>query len=337
MGGGFMRLRGLAAVTIAFAVVACTDATKPVATGPIGPSFEISDGAHGGNPYFDFLPPMTASPGHGKNVKNLAAEVDICAWDGSACTTPLAHFTTDRSTTTTTQRGKPETVRDGRDHYIVDWHTAAFNLDVGGTYRVCVSVGGQALGHADLEVVGRKKDLKNVSTDEYVGLLDDRTLQIKFRIETGALEQDADAGCGDGTAPPTISGAVTVFYSPGNPVAAIGYPVYLFRVDFRDDGAYATGDTVASATTDGNGAYTFTSTRIEAGMQYLVCEKNPWGMFAEPQAIEGAPADGGHCNASFDPEHPGASVYGEWGYLVVAPASNEPGVGGNDFSNGYSR
>jgi hypothetical protein len=194
-----MRAHSLAAVTIAFAMVACTDATMPVARGPNGPAFSISDGAHSsGNAFFHFLPPMVANPGSGTNVTGLAPEVDICAWNGSPCTTFLAHFTTDLSTTKTTQPGNSETVRDGGDHYIVNWHTAAFGLAVG-VYRVCVSVNGHALGHADVEVVGSAKDLKNAITNENVGLLgDNRTLPIMFRIEDGALGRAADAGCGGG-------------------------------------------------------------------------------------------------------------------------------------------
>ncbi len=319
-----MRVLSLAAVTIAFAVVACSDATRPVATGPSGPSFEISDGAHDGNPYFNFLPPMMANPGHGRNVTGLAAVVDICAWDGIACTTSLAHFTTDRSTTTTTQPGNSETVRDGGDHYIVNWHTDAFNLEVGGTYRVCVSVGSQALGHADVEVVGSNKDLKKVDTREYVGLLDDRTLPIKFRIETGALEQEADAGCGGGAVPGTISGKV---FGPTG-AGAGGYPVYLFTVD----GAGKPTALQAQTTTRDNGLYTFTSLDFVANVSYLVCEANPypWPKFSGFFALEVTPESGGPCTAPYSFL---TSLYAEWGYPVIAPAIDAPGVGGNDFKN----
>ena len=325
-----MRAHSLAAVTIAFAVVACTDATKPVAPGPFAPSFEISDGAHNGNSLFYFLPPMMANSGHGKNVRGLAAEVDICAWENGACTgTPLAHFTTDLSSTTTTQPGNSETVRDGGDHYIVNWHTPAFDLEVGGTYRVCVSVDGQALGHADVAVVGNNKDLKTVNTDEYVGLLDDRTLPIKFRIEAGALDQAPDAGCG-GPAPGTISGKVT---GPNASDVANDYHVYLFAVD--GDGN-ATGDIVASATTLGNGTYTFTTTSngpVVADTPYLVCEANPWLRFTSANPL---PIGGGKCNsAAFNKEDPGALPYAQFGYWVTAPKITDPGIVLPDFTNGF--
>jgi hypothetical protein len=257
-----MRARSLAAVTIAFAVVACTDATMPVATGLVGPSFSISDGAHSGNSFFNFLPPMVANPGSGTNVTGLAPVVDICAWDGSACTTSLAHFTTDLSTTTTTQPGNSETVRQGGDHYIVNWHTAAFNLDVAVTYRICVSVGSQALGHADVDVVGSGKDLKNVNSNEFVGLLDDRTLPIKFRIQDGAVGQPADPGCGGGGLG-TISGHKYYDLGGGTLVLAQDWQITL------------SGPVTKAMLTLGDGTYSFTG--LPPG-DYTVCEQSKAGV-----------------------------------------------------------
>lgn len=315
-----MRVHSLAAVTIAFAVVACTDATMPVATSPVKPAFSISDGAHGdegnsGNPFFYFLPPMVANPGSGTNVTGLAPVVEICVLDGGACMTPsLAHFTTDLSTTTTTQPGNSETVRDGGDHYIVNWHTAAFNLATAATYRVCVSVGNLALGHADVDVVGRANDLKKVNTDEYVGLLDNWTLPIEFRIEDGALlDQAADDGCSAPAELGTISGTVTVFGA-----LVSGYTVYLLD---------QTGAEVTSTVTDDNGAYTFTSSQLVARTSYLVWEANPSALDAFLSEV--TPGSGGSCNNSL--------IYGEIGYEVTAPASNEPGVAGQDFVNDTMR
>jgi hypothetical protein len=270
-----MRAHSLAAVTIALAVVACSDATMPVARGPIGPAFSISDGAHSsGNAFFKFLPPMVANPGSGTNVTGLAPVVDICLLDGSACSkTSLAHFTTDLSTTTTTQPGNSETVRDGGDHYIVNWHTAAFDLLVGATYRVCVSVDGKALGHADVSVVGSAKDLMSV-TNEYVGLLDDRTLPIEFRIEDGALlDQPTDQGCGGGT----ISGHE--FNSFGG-LGVGGWKITLSH----------SGQVIASTYTLDDGAYSFTG--LPMG-DYTVCEVSLRGI---PQDL---PTTGSLCDNGF--------------------------------------
>jgi len=45
-------------------------------------------------------------------------------------------------------------------------------------------------------------ELKNVDTDEFIALLDDRTLPIKFYIGVGSQCQRADSDCGEGTAQP---------------------------------------------------------------------------------------------------------------------------------------
>lgn len=183
--------------TIAVAVAACSSDTSSPLADPVRPSSEIVDGAHGGgNQFFFFLPPMVGTSGSGTNVTGLSPVVDICAGTGPGCTGSVAHFTTDLATTTTTQPGNSETVRDGGDGYIVNWHTGDFNLTVGGTYRVCVTLGSRPLGHVDVDVVGSGKDLKNVDTDEFIALLDDRTLPIKFRIEAGAAGEPSDPGCG---------------------------------------------------------------------------------------------------------------------------------------------
>ena len=193
-----MRVRNLMIVTVACAVAACSDIPSPVASSG-RPLTNIADGAHsGGNARFHFLPPLVANPGSGTNVTGLAPVVDICAWNGFSCTASLAHFTIDRATTTTTHPGNSETVRQSGNGYIVNWHTGGFDLATGGIYRICVSVNSHSLGHADVIVVGSGKDLKDVDENEFVGLVDGRTLPIKFRIEDGASSETSDAGCGSG-------------------------------------------------------------------------------------------------------------------------------------------
>jgi hypothetical protein len=190
-----MRVHTLMMAIIAV-VAACSDTPAPMGA-PDRPSPDIADGAHsGGNQFFFFLPPMAGNPGSGTNATGLSPVVDICAGTGSGCTGSVAHFTTNLATTTTTQPGNSETVRDGGDGYIVDWHTGDFNLAVGGLYRICVTLDSHPLGHADVDVVGSGKDLKSVDTDEFIALLDGRTLPIKFRIQAGASSEPSDPGCG---------------------------------------------------------------------------------------------------------------------------------------------
>jgi len=154
---------------------------------------DILDGATGGNPHFFFLPPMVANPGSGTaNDASLSPEVQICQWDGASCVLILANYTTDLTTTWTTQPGNSETVRLSDAHFIVNWHTENFVLDPASTYRVCVKLDGVELGFADVDLAGSGRELRVVA-DGFIGVLDGRTLPIVFRIEPGAL----DAGGGN--------------------------------------------------------------------------------------------------------------------------------------------
>ena len=182
---------------------------------------------------------------------------------------------------------------DSEDHYLVDWHTGR-SLNPG-IYRVSVTLNGQLLGFADVQVVGKGKDLKNVTSD-FVGLLRGETLPIKFRIEKGAVD------CGGPPPPTTISGTVTL-----NGALTSGYAVYLL------DGS---GALLASATTDGTGSYSFPG--IVPGA-YLVCEADP---FVDPlYAAELSPSSGGSC----------PSPYAAVGYSLTGPAGGNDFVNLSQF------
>jgi beta propeller repeat protein len=78
--------------------------------------------------------------------------------------------------------------------YHVNWHTKDYALDASKTYRISVFAENQELGYADVDVVDNGRRLKNVNTEEYIPLLDGRTLPIKFRIEVGAVSQPGLTG-----------------------------------------------------------------------------------------------------------------------------------------------
>lgn len=162
----------------ALVLASCQD----VPTGSSGdpPLFEIKDAVHNeGNQHFYFLPPMVPAPSYtGVFDGGLTPTVEICEWTGSGCTPVLATYSM------TTGPGS-ETVRVADEHYIVNWHTDAFTLDVTKTYRIRVLAEGTELGFADVDVVTLGKELRNVNTGEYIPLLDGRTLPIRFRIEEG--------------------------------------------------------------------------------------------------------------------------------------------------------
>jgi len=69
--------------------------------------------------------------------------------------------------------------------YQANWNTNDSNLNASCTYRISVIVGKQIEAFADVDVVASGSQLKRVDTQEYVPLLDGRTLPIKVRVEQG--------------------------------------------------------------------------------------------------------------------------------------------------------
>jgi len=91
--------------------------------------------------------------------------------------------------------------------YFVNWHTNQDDLHADCTYRITVNVGPRVnspeLGFADVDVVSSGNQLKNVDTDEFIPLLDDRTLPITFFIGVGATcNPSGGSDCGEGVARP---------------------------------------------------------------------------------------------------------------------------------------
>jgi len=147
------------------ALIACTE-TNPT-TSPTRPklSAETSDGAHGGNTHFFFLPPLVANPSF-SGVSNpfLAPDVQICP-----LLPPSNTICDPTAPTITLQAPMPK----GKgEEYHVDWNSD--RSTVGKTYRITVQVKQDELGlehplgHTDAQPNGR-------------------TLPIRFRIERGAL------------------------------------------------------------------------------------------------------------------------------------------------------
>jgi hypothetical protein len=178
-----LRLKRAATLAAVLAVAACTaDSKSPTAVEAPRPT--ISDAAHSGAvPGFYFLPPMVPAPSYsGTFDPALAPRVEICELSGTSCGTLLATFNLGTGS-------DDVRVDASAQSYIVNWHTANYNLDVSKFYRISVYVGSLRLGFADVDVVGTAKDLRNVDTQQYIALLDDRTLPVKFRIETGIVGQ----------------------------------------------------------------------------------------------------------------------------------------------------
>ena len=179
-----MRPARLLVVVAGFVLVAC-QSDRPVTSHGGGISADISDGAHQancltaigtcvpGNAHFFFLPPMVKAPTTtGTFNASLAPSVTICQLAGNACGVPPIPV-------------GPVQVDPAGQQYKVNWNTDATVL-VGQTYRIIVSTSGVELGFADVLPVTNGSQLKNIDTGEFIGLVDGRTLPIRFRIEQGA-------------------------------------------------------------------------------------------------------------------------------------------------------
>ncbi len=175
-------MRRIFTVSAAALALACQD--TPLSPDRAEPQAAIVDGRHGlGNTRFFFLPPLVPDPlATGAFDASLSPSVEICELSGDACGVAVASFTMTGGAGSEVVRVDPLA-----EHYVVNWHTDRFALDPARMYRIRVLVSGAELGSADVDVVATGRELRNVRTGENVGLVDGRTLPVKFRIEAGAV------------------------------------------------------------------------------------------------------------------------------------------------------
>jgi hypothetical protein len=227
-----------------------------------GPSQVISDAAHAGAvPGFYFLPPMVPQPAYsGTFDAGVQPRVEVCELSGSSCGATIAQWTMTSGVT----------VSASAEQYQVNWHTSQFDLDPAKHYRISVFVGAFRLGYADVDVVASGKDLKNVDTQQFVALLDGRTLPIKFRIETGIVAavvvspDSADIAIGG-----TQQFTATLIDLHGNPMTG---PTVAWASSDED---VATIDPTGLATGVAPGAATITATAQAASGTAILTVFNP--------------------------------------------------------------
>jgi alpha-tubulin suppressor-like RCC1 family protein len=161
----------------------CTDQFPTEPTMP--PQPDIADAASGYKAGFYWLPPIVKPPlVTGNFDAGLSPVVEICELVDDTCGPVIATFTTTSGTGDELVQVNVE-----NEHYFVKWHTDRFLLNIDAQYRVSVRAGVRnvLLGYADVQLVSTGRELRNVNTGEYIGLVDGRTLNIKFRIETGIV------------------------------------------------------------------------------------------------------------------------------------------------------
>ena len=163
----------------------------------------ISDQVHsGGTQGFVFLPPMVPKPVVGGLVDGSlypTVQIDqIDPADGHVlrAVTTFAR-TTGADSTIKLHREVDKVPDDDADiddegYFAARWATRSFDLPPNTIYRLRVLVDGHQLGFADIDDVGTMKQYRHVDRNEYVPLLDDGTLRIKFRIEHVAVDKDGD-------------------------------------------------------------------------------------------------------------------------------------------------
>src|SRR5688572_12660513 len=175
-----MRPR-LLLVPLLVAVSACSDQTFSTAPNAGLPSFDIADAARDYKSGFYWLPPIVSQPDvSGSFDASLSPTVEICELVEGACGSVLTTYTM-----TSGPNGEFIRLQDDA-HYHVNWHTNEFTLSAGNSYRISVRAGNNVLlGYADVQPAANGSGLRNIDSNELMGLVDGRTLPIKFRIETG--------------------------------------------------------------------------------------------------------------------------------------------------------
>ena len=228
-----MRLTRVVTVLAGFVLVAC-QSDRPVTSHEPRISADISDGSHCvgtnvpcvlGNAHFFFLPPMVKAPTTtGTFNPILAPSVSICRLVGNDCVAGTSFSPGATQVDVSAQL------------YKVNWNTDPTTVIAGQIYRIIVSTSGVDLGFADVVPVASGSLLKNLDTGEFIGLIDGRTLPIRFRIEQGAtcsgrtdcLEQTVGPNPGarlDVTTPPIFRAAVS--FPPGYLTQAVTLTIAL--------------------------------------------------------------------------------------------------------------
>jgi hypothetical protein len=230
-----MKRIGFLSIAVAGIVACRADRALPPSL-----SADIQDATHSsGNSFFFWLPPTVNQQAPSSQVFSRDLRPVVTIVDQGPADAPSINC--HAGNTVRTFSGSDITVSNAAYH--VNWQTDLDNLHPECTYRIKVDVGQTHLGFADVDVVSSGNQLKNVNTNEFIALVDGRTLPITFFIGVGSTCNPlGGADCGEGTAKPgenttivTTSGKAGVFI----PAGAVNSDVTITiqSVDERFDGS----------------------------------------------------------------------------------------------------
>jgi len=135
---------------------------------------------------FHFLPPLAADPENpGEFDPSQEPVVEVLQWNGSSYESmePRILFSMYSGSGSELIR-----MDESSEHYILNWHTRRFPLEINAYYSIEVSVSGRTLGSAQLAVIKSSRDRREIDTETYFPLIMGRTLPSKFRLDSCAPE-----------------------------------------------------------------------------------------------------------------------------------------------------
>lgn len=250
-----MKCRSLLVLSAFLVAGGCKDARQSIGPrAPDGPAEIISDGSHGGNADFFFLPPMVPPPfqdpdfdaGQFNPRLQASLKIEICTLDSNLlspegkplsttpCVGPLiktfAPGSVDLVGVPSQQSGWWSNFNLPSDgFYKVLWDTRQHELALDKYYRIKVLLDGSdvPLGYADVDPVSNMREWRHAVTGEVVTMIDDSKLPIVFRVEKGALCEGATQ-CGSATItndnPNGDTQLLQVLNEDGVPVAGVLIP-----------------------------------------------------------------------------------------------------------------
>lgn len=199
---------------LAAAVIACQDSQLPTPPGETGQvSFEIFDGAHNGNAFFLFLPPLAPNPDNSQFIApfddDVLPTVEICPLTNELVCEDGDPNDPNETIRKIEDRILPADFDNAANHFHAAWDTRGVRRNK--LYRIIVLIGSTATGKQVVAELGYRDIFIGTSSecgDETHPVLcvnPNTTVQIKFWIGVGAPCFDAnspnflDPRCATGT------------------------------------------------------------------------------------------------------------------------------------------